>query len=499
MLENLKRILNAWCKVTVWGTLPIFFAFIIIVGSIFIKATQKEKITPLDELCKKKKKYKTEKLFSKTDYLSEIYLGTGITLAIVPFVLIFNAMFEGYIYRMFENIEELSDITIGLTSIAVTMAVVVVVFEKNYYIVFSIKEVLQNNKFVEWLICVIVSCVIVCLISMTLLDKQLVSYFDFIRFVALEVAILYNVLGVIYIFYVCINIMFLERKNELSLLRQLYRRFWIHRFDTTHLKKNEWKCEAVEINIEYLLERYIDICKKNKIRMIKDIEFGTTLGCYKKKWYYKTKFKLITIMIVLFVVSSLVCILVLQENSQFFIFVNLIVTIITIVLACLNVQSFQLAVLRLLSDTWGYYICDKNNKELLIPRVALRKSNVFYQYIMRMNSLNAFFYIWINDVGEKKKDMIDQFQVILNWFEELEQKNMITYFPVFTIGYFLYEKEIKVQKIKDLYDKYVMKEGEKYSFERMIHSQIFYLTKNYNKNIFDYSKQLNKYLLWIQQ
>lgn len=97
--------------------------------------------TPLSELRRKKKKYKTEKLFSGTDYVLEIYLGVCITLAIIPFLLVFNAIFEGYIYRMLENIQELSNIAIGLTSIVVTMAVVIVVFDKNYYIVFSIKEV----------------------------------------------------------------------------------------------------------------------------------------------------------------------------------------------------------------------------------------------------------------------------------------------------------------------------------------------------------------------
>lgn len=499
MSEKLKQILEALGKVTIWGTLPIVFAFLIIFVSILTKAIQKEQITPLGELCTKKKKYKVENLFSKTNYFCEIYLGVCITFAIIPFVVIFNAKFEEYIYRMLENIGELSNITMGLTSIAVTMAVVIVVFDKNYYIVFSIKEVLQNYKFVESLVCVIASCVMVCIISMTLLDEQLVSYFDIIRFVVLEIAILYNVLGVVHIFYVCIKIMFVERKNELSLLRKLYQRFWIHRFDMTYLKKKGWKREAIEINIEYLLERYINICKKKKIRMIKDIEFGTTLGCYKEKWYYKVKSKLIYIMIVLFVASSLVCILVLREDGQVFICVNLIVTIATIVLSYLNVQSFQLVLLLLLSDTWGYYICDKNNKELLIPRVALRKSNVFVKYIMRMNSLNAFFYIWINDVGEKKKDMKIQFQDILDWFEVLEQKSMITYFPMFTIGYFLYKKGIKVGRIKELYDKYVIKEGKKYLFERMMHSQILYLTINFNKGVFDYRKQLNEYLLWIQQ
>lgn len=33
----------------------------------------------------------------------------------------------------------------------------------------------------------------------------------------------------------------------------------------------------------------------------------------------------------------------------------------------------------------------------------------------------------------------------------------------------------------------------------MIHNQILYLTKNFNKSLFNYRKKLNEHLLWIQQ
>lgn len=44
----------------------------------------------------------------------------------------------------------------------------------------------------------------------------------------------------------------------------------------------------------------------------------------------------------------------------------------------------------------------------------------------------------------------------------------------------------------------VVVENKQYSFERMLHSQIFYLTKNFNKEVFEYRSRLNEYLKWIE-
>lgn len=52
-----------------------------------------------------------------------------------------------YIYEMIKKIEVISSIVVGLTAIAIAMAVVIILFDKKYYIVFSIREVLQNIDF----------------------------------------------------------------------------------------------------------------------------------------------------------------------------------------------------------------------------------------------------------------------------------------------------------------------------------------------------------------
>ncbi len=496
----MKVFWEQFCKVSIWGIMPVALLALIVFSSIILsKCMRKKVLSPIEEFDDSKKFHKTEKIYSKPDYFSVIYFFGCVTLAIIPFVFLFNVRYDSYIYEMIKKIEVVSSVVIGLTTIAITMAVVIILFDKSYYIVFSIREVLQKYKFSEILFIIIMCCILVSGMTMTLLNGKIDSHFDVVRFMILEIATVYNIVGVTYILIVISRIMFFERKNELCLLKQLYKSFWLHRIDTIHFKsKKNWSKEAVEINIDYLIERYINICKYKKIERIKDIEFVTTMGCYQEKWYGKARNKFVRMMICLLFISTIIDSIVLQENCLGFIFFNVIATISSIVIAHVNIQSFRLVIIRFYSDTWGYYMHTNDNKELLIPRVALRKGNIYSKYIMRMNSLNAFFYIWINYVDKKKRTIKYEFEGVLQCLEKLNNKNMVTYFPIFTIGFFLFDKDIKIKKIKDIYNEMVVVENKQYSFERMMYSQISYLTKNFNKGVFEYRSRLNEYLKWIE-
>jgi len=499
MYEVWSQVVDSFKKVTIWGTLPIFFVFIVTLLTIITIVFRKHIESPLEEFRAKNKFYKKEELYSNVDYFSEIYILVCITLAILPILALFNARYGVYICEMLDKIDVISNIVIGFTSIAVTMAVVIVLFDKRYYIVFSIQEVLQRYKFTECLTVVICSCVVVSVSTMTLLNGKIDSYFDVARFMILEISTLYNIIGVMYIFYVIINVMFLDKKRELRLLGQLYRRFWLQRIDTVHFKaKDSWSNEAVTINLDYLIESYIDASKYKEIINIKEIEFVTTFGIYKNKWYAKARNKFLTRILLLFFVSVIINILILQEKCRELVFLNIIVTISAIVCSNLNFKSVNFVIMRLFSDTWGYYIYNQDNSEKFYPRVAARKGNAVDKYIMRMNSLNAFFYIWLNYAKYKKKHIAEQFGKVVQRIQIIENQNMISYFPVFTIGYFLFNKGIKVDIIKELFKK-IVTESERVSFEKMLFSQIFYLTKNSYQDILEYNQKINEYMIWIKE
>ncbi len=90
------------------------------------------------------------------------------------------------------------------------------------------------------------------------------------------------------------------------------------------------------------------------------------------------------------------------------------------------------------------------------------------------------------------------YEEVITWFEDIETKNIATFFPVFTIGYFLYDNDIKIDNIRELYKEIVLSENKQYAFKRVMHSQIFYLTKNFNEEVFGYKKKMDLYLKWIE-
>ena len=205
---------GSFLLVFILGMLPVLLTFMVLLAIVLIKCMKKDVVSPIEEFHDRKKYHKAEKIYSKVDYLSESYFFAGMTLLFLPLIAILNAKYDSYIYQMMEKIEVISSIVIGLTTIAITMSVVVILFDKRYYIVFSIREVLQKYKFSEWLLIALLSCILVCVMTMTLLDGKIDSYFDVGRFMALEIGVIYNIAGITYIFGVIINVMFLEKKTS---------------------------------------------------------------------------------------------------------------------------------------------------------------------------------------------------------------------------------------------------------------------------------------------
>ena len=156
---------------------------------------------------------------------------------------------------------------------------------------------------------------------------------NFVIFVILVIATLCNIFNDLYILVVTINIMFFDQKHELSLLEQLYRRFWLYKVETRYFKpKKKWNKEAVRANVKYLVEEYINICKREKIAQIEKIEFVTTMDCYKETWYHKARNKFMRMLVSLSIISIGIDIIVLQEECLRILILNIMVAAILIIL-----------------------------------------------------------------------------------------------------------------------------------------------------------------------
>lgn len=498
LLDEIQK--NNMLRVSVWGVLPIVFCVTFLLCIVAVKNTKRDKESALEELFTEKESYKLEKIYYTAGVWSKLYLLICVTLGIIPLVNWGTLKYASYIQRNLGKASEINCIVIGLTTMTITMAVIIIALDKRYYIFFSIREVLQRYRFAEVLMLLIISCILAAATSMTLLDNNIHSLFDYWRLLIMEISVIYTFVCAAYSMFVIIKIMFSDQNGELILLKKLYRRFWLHKIDTTHFKEqNNWNIDAIEINIDYLLDGYKNLCKKKKISKIQRIEFGTTLGEASNKWYKWVCMKFVRWMMILLIISSVInfCFL----KITFFNIVcvlNIFAFLISLVIVYRGGKAIKLVLLLLYADTWGYFIYINKKNEKMIPRASIMKDNVYNKYIKCMNSLNAFFYIWINYNIGQNDDIIIVFEEVLQKIEKWDNKNMVTYFPIFTIAFFLYDKGIAIEKVRKLYNKFVVRTKKQDVFVRMLDSQILYLTKNFYIEKFGYRKSFDKYLNWLQ-
>ena len=180
-----------------------------------------------------------------------------------------------YINNMIGKIEVWSNLSIGLTSFVITLSVFIVVFDKSYYLVFSIRDVLKKYKFYYILKVEILACILTCILTCSLLDGKIESVFDEVRFIALEYAFFISLVLSTYLLIVLINIVFSDTKKELKLLKHLYERLWVSKIDIDSQKETikKWKQENTEINVNYLVDEYKKRFENIDINEIKQIEY----------------------------------------------------------------------------------------------------------------------------------------------------------------------------------------------------------------------------------
>ena len=118
-------------------------------------------------------------------------------------------------------------------------------------------------------------------------------------------------------------------------------------------------------------------------------------------------------------------------------------------------ENIRIMILKLFSDTWGYYVkIDGREKEIYVPAVSFRRTGIYGKFIMRMNSLIAFFNIWMNyvDIDEYNKQIAREMcKQLIEGMKVLKTQNSVMYMPIFVIGFFMYEKDIEETELKKLY------------------------------------------------
>ena len=484
-----------------WGLWPTYFATILVSSTIIRFIMQRGDIQNLELDYNDNDKILFPESNNRNFILISIFSAVYLFIVTYPFLLILDNRFLSYIYGMMTKIEVMSSISIGLTAIVITLSVFIIAFDKDYYLLFSIKDVLRKYKFSYALSIEILSCIFTCLTICTLLDCKMETEFDLFRLIILEYVFFLSVISTIYLLYVLLKIVFFDNKSELKLLDHLYERFWKKNLDTSNIKK-DWIEKNTKINVKYLADKYIKYTQNKKIRKTKQIEYIYVKGKYKDIYIKFAKRINIKVMVSLFIISVVVLLKINSNMTIMFIIANFIASLIIIILSIINSKSFNSVIFTFYCDNAGYDVI-KNSKEhcFLITAVPIRKLNQFDKYFNSMNSLVAFFYIWLFDKKclepDYEQEIAKQFDWLIRYFKYRKCNNLVELFPIFVIGCLCFFKDIFNDELKKLYSQVVDCSDKKFAFQKMIYSQIVYIfSKKQNINNLTI-ESITKYFEWL--
>lgn len=429
-----------------------------------------------------------------------IYISLGfLTLCILFVHYSNNENLISILQKIIEKTATINDVMTTVIISIMSMAVVVVAFDKKYYLVCSIRNILSVYHFFESIVVTLVSWLFINILSVLLWYFELETLIGDV-FITLYILIVpMNMVLVMYDFYIMIIIMFSNKNKELKGLLWLDQVFKVKQVDCSSFKKKEdWSKGEIEFNLEYLISNYIRRSRKIRIEGLKQLEFITTIGIYQKKWKKFAKKRVIIIAIMGMIIDLFYTFALMR--SEFWkllifngVFFSCIVGLVYILKNKKIRQNFNILFL----DSWGYYF--KDRKEQFIERFPWYPSK-YYKFIISLDSLIGFFYIMLL-IKVKKKKIEKAISFLMKSLDECEVKNIIFYLPVFIIGYFVYEKKnIQLEVIKEKYQSFHLLYEQKEIFFTMLCSYIFNLTvyKRKSKDI-SLGEKAEQYLQWLAE
>lgn len=486
-----------------WGLWPCYFSIILLITAFIFKGTNSDKNQKII-LSKENNRHRNhieniDKLFVS---ISRFLYAISLIILSSPLMVIFNEKYLYYINNMIGKIEVWSNLSIGLTSFVITLSVFIVVFDKSYYLVFSIRDVLKKYKFYYILKVEILACILTCILTCSLLDGKIESVFDEVRFIALEYAFFISLVLSTYLLIVLINIVFSDTKKELKLLKHLYERLWVSKIDIDFQKETikKWKQENTEINVNYLVDEYKKRFENIDINEIKQIEYVYVKKNYKEMYIKDARKRLVKIMIVLFIINIFIVAIV--KLPIVIIIINFISTLGIVLLCKTPCKLLDSVIFLLYCGNHGYDVVKKDNTHRpLIVAVPLRILGKYDKYLNILNSLIAFFYIWIYDMklqNNNKEELVNQFTNLIKYFRCSETKSIFWAFPVFAIGYLCFDNEIYIKELNEYYIELIHTQEDNYVFQKILYSQIHYIYSKCKYDKLELNKKIVKYFDWLQ-
>lgn len=380
------------------------------------------------------------------------------------------------------NFNNISSDCLTLTGITISVLIFIAIFNKKQYILFTIKEILEYYKLPLFVVLLLISTIEIFIFNIFFNTPKY-------NYIILS-GILMNCFSNFYILYNLFSIILFDKK-DFTLLTQLHRLFFLNDVEINMINKESWKFQFIRENFNKLNKEYINLCNHKSIFLIKEIIYSQNLNKYTKEKYSKAKSNCY-----LYLISmhsySLLFIYLRYKYNEFFIFMFLSF-IFTFVLIKYTPKDRKKNIIKLGGTEWVYII---NNKKVISVFLSNKNINYKNRYIHSLNNINAFFYIWIYLIKGKKQIINSMLNTMIDDIQNLdkEKQTVTTYFPIFTIGYFLYDVDYKNNRLKNIYAQLSSSNDfKKKPFKKMISHQLIYLSKG--KRTYN----IKKYINWLTQ
>ena len=494
----LQQMFRTVSPLWLFGVLPVL-TFVYIVVAVFVIWFHDD-VSSARVMRAWKRSSAAESLCHLSTWLKRSSLHTTIALAAVGLLLALNAVYDRTAQQILENAGSICSIILGLTTIAVTVAAAIILLNKNYYLTFSIQEVLRSYHFTECIGYSIASCLMACAAGILLLSFTTGTAADRILLVLLEGSVLFNLVSTAGCLYITYKIMFSGDQIELKLLNRLTRFFWASNFteDSGISSAEDWSFSAIRPNVEYLCAGYVTAARKLPIQNAQAL-YGTVPGHAEETGWNRRAGRIRRWLLIsaagLYLLSLLFCFLVPQAYRPGMVLLDTVAFLITLAMLLLKNSPIHILFSKLQVQIMGYSL-EMKNRTVLISRTSETGGNRYKRFTLRMNNLIAFFVLALRQ-GVERETVDSALDLVLDWLSDIgeQDRNAVLYLPVFTIGYFASLDGIYPDALPPLFRSLEPDASADSRTASMITDQVLYLTQSALEE--NHAERLEAYLRWL--
>lgn len=435
-----------------------------------------------------------------------IMYGSSLIFSFFFIMLIITDWKSDFFLNLSLKIESLNNICFSMTTIVITVSVVIITFKKDYYLAFSIKDVLGTQYFSAGLLFIMISCLSSQFLTVILLGiGDIDDVFGVSILVMEEVVLIINYISSIYVMFIVLRILLSEEYFELTILKQLYRKM-LNLETTLYNINREWNKCATNINVAFLVQDYRKKVKRIKIEGIERFYFATSLDIGGIRWYKRAIKKLTNICVFLCVFSCVIC-FVYGEFYKTVINISVVFCMIFVFTTKRFMNKYYRCLNRIVYDSWGYYI-KSESKEYFCGLFSFFSPRIIENYIHSIKNIVCFFRIGleVNFQNEKEIVVIEyMLKKIVSVFKNENCKNdyikSIYQLPIYLIGYLQYQVDIdnnSMKICKQLYKELNLNKYEKNKLNETLYGFTLDIYREINdgvtlnKKYLDYWKYLNE-------